>query len=79
MHNELLSEVEDTITEIGTSCSAVAVEPDVDAHRVTVECGHWYEFESGSSVGIADGAPYRTTYLVSADGIEQVGERRWVY
>ena len=79
MHNELLSDVEATVTELGTSCSVAAVEPDGDAYRVTVECGHWYEFESGSSVGIADGAPYRTTYLVSAGEIDQVGDRRPVY
>lgn len=79
MHNELLSDVEETVTELGTSCSLAAVEPEGDAYRVTVECGHWYEFESGTSVGIADGAPYRTTYVVSADGIEQIGDRRPVY
>lgn len=79
MHNELLSDVEATVTELGTSCSVASVEPTEDAYRVTVECGHWYEFESGSSVGIADGAPYRTTYLVSAGDIDQIGDRRPVY
>lgn len=79
MHNELLSDVEDTITELGTSCEAVSVEADGEAYRATVECGHWYEFESGSAVGIADGAPYRTTYLVDDEAIEQTGDREYVY
>lgn len=79
MHNELLADVEATITELGVSCEAVEVEADGDGHLVTVECGHWYEFESGTSVGIADGAPYRMTYLVSDGGIEQRGEREYVY
>ena len=79
MHNELLSNVEATITELGTSCEATAVEADGEGFRVTVECGHWYEFESGSSVGIADGAPYRTTYVVGPDGIEWTGTTESVF
>lgn len=79
MHNELLVEVEATVTELGVSCEAVSVEADGDAFEVTVECGHWYEFESGGSFGIADGAPYRTTYLVGPGGIERLGEREYAY
>ena len=79
MHNELLGTVEASITDLGTSCSATAVDSDGAGYRVTVECGHWYEFESGTSRGIADGAPYETTYLVSDGGITQVEEPRPVY
>ena len=79
MHNAILADRDETITELGTSCDAVAVEPDGDAFRVTVECGHWYEFEAGAGRGIADGAPYRTTYEVGPDGVEWSGEMEYTY
>ena len=79
MHNELLREVEANVVELGTSCTVESVDEDDDAYRVVVECGHWYEFESGTTHGIADGAPYRTSYVVTADAVEQTSERRPVY
>ncbi len=78
-HDELLAGVEATVTQLGTSCEAVSVETEGDAYRVTVECGHWYEFESGTSIGIADGAPYRTTYLVGPDSVEWTGTVEHVF
>lgn len=77
-NNKVLSDTEETITDLETSCSVVTVDSDQDVYVVTVECNHSYQFISGSSKGIADGAPYQITYRVWDDRIEQIGNRRWV-
>lgn len=77
MHNELVSEVED-IVRLGINCNVDSVATEEDVYTVTVDCGHWYEFDNSDGRGIADGAPYRIEYVVRADGSVEYGERKWV-
>ena len=77
MHNELVSKHPDVV-RVGTRCRVETVEGIDGSLAVTVACGHWYEFERGDPVGIADGAPYSVTHVVGDGGVERTGEREWI-
>jgi len=74
MHNELVEKHPD-IVRVGTRCDVESVDRLDGSYAVTVSCGHWYEFQHGDVVGIADGAPYTVTHVVGEDGIEHTGDR----
>lgn len=77
MHNELVSKNSDVV-RLGITCDVETVDPVDDTYAVTVSCGHWYEFQTGDTIGIADGAPYAVTHVVSDGGIERTGNREFL-
>lgn len=77
MHNEIVSETQGVV-RLGVDCDVETNEATADGFTVTVQCGHWYEFDNSDGRGIADGAPYQVTYVVGEDGSVAYGERVWV-
>lgn len=70
-HNDII-QTQAGVVDLGTKCGVDDVEGTNGQYRVTLDCGHWWEFQQGDNRGIADGAPYEVTYVVGADGVLSV-------